>query len=69
MERVQEQLLRQQHIDRLIKAGLSEGKAKETIVNLLSVYDLSQDRQELVREVEDLAVLFEEDYLTEVLAI
>ena len=65
MNEAQDQLLHQQLIDRLIKAGLSENKAKEAIITFLSVYCLAQDRKELVREVEELAVLFEEGSLGE----
>lgn len=66
MQQMYEQSLRKQFMERLTKAGLSESKAKETITNLLSAYSLFSDRKELIREVEELAVLFEEDGLYEI---
>jgi hypothetical protein len=40
-------------------------KAKEAVNTFLMVFDLRQDRNELIREIEELALLFEEDTFNE----
>jgi hypothetical protein len=61
----QDELLRQQLIERLIKAEMDGITAKEAVNTLLIVFDLTQDRGELIREIEELALLFEEDTFNE----
>jgi hypothetical protein len=60
-----DELLRQQLIERLIKAGMDDIKAKEAVDTFLLVFDLTQDRSELISEIEELALLFEEDTFNE----
>lgn len=66
MSQLKKQFFRQQLTERLVKAGLSESKAKETLDNLLSAYCLTRDYEELVREIEEMAMLFEEESIYEI---